>query len=70
MIHKDCGGKLTVIESFQQERKCLQIVRYRKCRKCGVILHSIEQIPGAVMEVGYKHRNYKPEDKYDKDRED
>ena len=70
MIHNNCGGKLTVIESFQQERKCLQIVRYRKCRKCGVVLHSIEQIPGAVMEVGYKHRNYQPEVTYDRDRKD
>lgn len=59
MIHKDCGGKLTVIESFQQERKnSLVITRYRKCKKCGVVLHSTEQIAGAVMEQKYKHRNY------------
>ena len=71
MLHDKCGGKLSVIESYQQERKnSLRITRYRKCRKCGAVLHSVEQIPGAVIEMTYKHRNYQPEVTYDKDRED
>lgn len=59
MKHSDCGGKLNVIESFQKEKgNGLWIVRYRKCKKCGAVLHSVEQVPGAKMDNEYKHRNY------------
>jgi len=59
MIHKGCGGKLTVIESAQIRRgKNLSIHRIRKCCKCGEKIESIEPIPKADIDDDYKHRNY------------
>ena len=59
MIHKDCGGKLTVIESAQMKRgKNVSIRRIRKCSKCGEKIETIEPIPEADISDGYKHRNY------------
>jgi transcriptional regulator NrdR family protein len=64
MIHKSCGGKLTVIESIQKPNgKGVTIRRIRVCKKCGVTMVSNEIVTGAEIVETYKHRNYYREGK-------
>ena len=56
MTHKDCGGKLTVIDSIQKQTdRALHIKRIRVCKKCGATIVSTETISKAERDVGYKH---------------
>ena len=51
VLHKDCGGKLRVLNSTQfQDDRGLKISRFRKCEKCGANVISIETIP-----IGFIH---------------
>ena len=59
MTHKDCGGKLQVIDTVQkQDGKCLIIKRIRVCKKCGDKIMSTEVVHDADVSNAYKHRSY------------
>ncbi len=58
MVHRDCGGKLLVKESAQEEQeKGVTIRRIRKCSKCGELFCSWEFIANAKSQEGYLHKN-------------
>lgn len=60
MIHKNCGGKLTVIDTQPKTTKNgLELKRIRTCKKCGIIIISTEIVNGGEMPADYRHRNYK-----------
>lgn len=57
MLHCNCGGKLTVIESFQMQlENGVKIYRVRKCLNCGVRLGSKEFIQDSTVSDAYKHK--------------
>ena len=59
MTHKDCGGKLQVLDSVQtQKPKGINIKRIRICKKCGATIISNEIINNAEVSKTYKHRSY------------
>jgi len=64
MIHKDCGGKLVVVDSTKSPGSSrVTIFRVRKCQKCKCLIKSIETIRDAEIQQGYRHNMSYKEDK-------
>ena len=56
MLCSNCGGKLSVIDSFQiPQDDGIKIERIRKCPNCKERIISFEIIKGACIEKGYIH---------------
>lgn len=56
MICRNCGGKLTVIESSQDEvENDVVIYRIRKCKCCGKRIESFEVVEDTKVPEDYKH---------------
>ena len=70
MLHYNCGGKLTVIESIQKPKgTSVLLCRVRKCNKCGAKITSTEQVETSYIKDDYKHRDYYKERKKNDDSE-
>ena len=58
MLHKNCGGKLPVVESAQKTvDDDVVIYRIRKCPKCGKKINSFEVVEDAEIHSGYIHKS-------------
>ena len=56
MICRECGGKLNVIESSQDEvENDVVIYRIRKCVGCGKRIESFEVVEDTKVPETYKH---------------
>ena len=58
MLHRNCGGKLIVVESAQKEiDEDVVVYRTRKCEKCKKRINSFEVVEDASMKSDYSHKS-------------
>ena len=63
MLHRDCGGKLVVIDSAQKEvDNDVVVYRTRRCEKCKKRINSFEVVEDGAIQSGYVHTSILTQD--------